>query len=147
MKTLRRVLAAAAVAVVALFTLFMVSPASVYADGSSWTAAPLTTEDVGSQFVITSPVWTVLTGLLLPIVVGLITKASASNRFQAIVGIVVAAVGALVLRATTVDGAGVLDKALVLDIALVYIPQIASYLGIWKQFDLNQKTAPNSGLG
>lgn len=140
MKAFRRVLAFAATAV----TLFMVSPASVYAQDE---AAPVVTEDVGSKFIITSPVWTILTGLLLPIVVGLITKASASNRFQAVVGIVVAAVGALVLRATTVDGAGVLDKALVLDVALVYIPQIASYLGIWKNFELNQKTAPKSGLG
>jgi formate-dependent nitrite reductase membrane component NrfD len=143
MKILRRVAAGTVLAVVTLFALFMVSPASVYADE----AAPVVTEDVGSRFVITSPVWTVLTGILLPIVVGLVTKASASNRFQAIVGIVVAAVGALVLRATTVDGAGVLDKALVLDIALVYIPQIASYLGVWKQFALNEKTAPNAGLG
>lgn len=153
MKTLRRVSAAAGLALFTLFALFMVSPSSVYA-GSSWTlfptqddGAPVVAEDVGSQFVITSPVWTILTGVALPIVVGFVTKLNASDRVKAVAGVVVAAVGAIVLRATTVDGAGVLDKALVVDVALVYLPQLASYVGVWSKFDLNQRTAPNTGIG
>lgn len=118
-------------------------PAVAFADE----VAPVVTEDVGSNFVIASPVWSIIVGVLLPFVVGLITKASASDRFQAVVGIVVAAVGAIVVRATTVDGAGVLDKALFLDVFLVYGPQLLMYLGVYKKFEINSKLAPNSGLG
>lgn len=110
-------------------------------------AAPIAVEDVGSKFLIASPVWSIIVGVLLPFVVGLITKASANDRFQAIVGIVVAAVGAIVVRATTVDGAAVLDQALVLDVFMVYAPQLLMYLGVYKKFDINAKLAPNSGLG
>lgn len=109
--------------------------------------APIAAEDVGREFVIANPVWSIITGVLLPLVVGLITKASANDRFQAIVGIIVAAVGALVVRATTVDGSAVLDSALVLDIFLVYAPQLLVYLGVYKKFDLNQKLAPTKGVG
>lgn len=122
---------------------FLAPPAVAFAQEQ----APIATEDVGSQFVIASPVWLIITGVLLPFVVGLITKASSDDRFQAIVGIVVAAVGALVVRATTVDGGAVIDSALVLDIFLVYAPQLLTYLGVYKKFEINQKLAPNSGLG
>src|SRR5688500_12073185 len=131
------------IAFVFLVAGFLATPAIVAAQD----AAPIGTEDVGSEYIIAAPTWTVITGLLLPIVIGFITKANASKSFQAIVGILVAAVGAIVVRATTVDGAAVFDQALILDATLVYVPQIASYLGFWKNLDLNQKMAPNVGLG
>lgn len=123
---------------------FTLAPQVTFAQDET---APVAAEDVGSQFVISSPTWTIITGALLPIAIGLITKASANNTFQAIFGIVTAAVGALVIRATTVDGAAVFDQALIVDVALVYIPQIAAYLGVWKNLQLNQRLAPNSGFG
>ena len=132
--------------VVAAILAFVVgAPTAVFAAAEE--TAAVAAEDVGSKFLIASPVWSIITGVLLPFVVGLITKASASDRFQAIVGIVVAAVGAIVVRATTVDGAAVLDQALVLDVFLVYAPQLLMYLGVYRKFEINAKLAPTKGLG
>ena len=142
MTSLRKILAGSAIALTGLVLL----PGTVLASAVD-EAAPVVTEDVGSRFVIANPVWSIIVGVLLPLVVGLITKASANDRFQAIVGIIVAAVGAIVVRATTVDGGAVLDQALVLDVFLVYAPQLLTYLGVYKKFDINSKLAPNTGLG
>ena len=53
-----------------------------------------------AEFVIASPVWTIMTGLVLPLVIALVTKASADPKLKGIVGITLAALGAIVVRVT-----------------------------------------------
>lgn len=104
----------------------------------------------GASLQITQPVWLILTGLFLPIVVGLITKAGGSTAVKAVVGIVVAAIDALILRMTQFDGSAVFNSDYLLDVVMVYVPQLAAYLGFWRNMGaggINAKLAPNTGIG
>lgn len=131
--------------------LFLVTVCALTA---GWLLAPtiVSAADTGlvvegsSEFIITKPIWTMLTGLVLPFVVALITKASASSTFKGVIGIILAALAALIERATLTDGGAVFTSALLFDVLMVYGPQLLTYLGVWKQVDLNSKIAPTKGL-
>lgn len=140
----RRQRAARAVAgiVIAVGALFVVPAAVAHAD----TAEPVAT--AGAELVITPVTWTIITGLVLPFVLALVLKASASSTFKGVVGIVTAAVAAIVARAATIpDGSAVISTGLLLDVGMVYGPQLLTYLGLWQHIDLNQKVAPRFGIG
>jgi len=121
---------------------FLTLPTPVWADE----VAPMVQADKHA-LVLTPVVWTVITGLILPFVVGFVTKLSASSAFKAILGIVLAALAAIVERATQADGTAIISGGLLLDIILVYGPQLLSYLGLWSKLNLNAKLAPNFGVG
>lgn len=97
--------------------------------------------------VLTPMAWTVITGLILPFVIALITKVSSSPAFKGFMGILVAAIAAIIERAVLADGSAVISTGLLLDVGLVYIPQLLTYLGLWQHVDLNGKMAPTKGLG
>lgn len=103
-----------------------------------------------SAITLTPMHWTILTGLVTPFVVGLLTKASRSAWFKGLVGIIVATVAALIERATLADGSGVLTAGALVDTLMVYAPQLLTYLGVWQHLDngagLNSKLAPNAGI-
>lgn len=139
MTFIRKVLAACAL----VFLGVVVAPAIAFADE----VAPVTVDGAGSTYVLSPTVWKIVTGLALPFVIALITKASANPIFKGVVGIVVAAVDALVIRWTTLDGSMVFDQAALQDIFMVYGVQLLTYLGVYRQANLNAKMAPNTGLG
>jgi hypothetical protein len=156
MNTLRKTLLALAVAVGALLT--FPSIAFGAPDIPDVPEGPKDPEAVvvsgGSALEITQPVWLLITGILLPILVGAVTKYAGRDDVKAIVGIVVAAVAALVLRMTQYDGSAIFDPDYLLDVALVYVPQLASYLGFWRNLGTNEHgkginafLAPEKGLG
>ena len=92
----------------------------------------------------------VLVALVIPVLVGLATKVSASDRIKAVVMIVLAAVGALVVNATQSDGSAVLSAAMLSDWAITTATAVAAYLGVLKPLTngaLNSRLAPTIGLG
>lgn len=109
--------------------------------------APVAVEGAGSTFVLSPFLWKTITGILLPIVVYLITKASGNAIFKGVVALVVAAVDALIIRWTALDGSMLFDQAALQDIFHVYGTQLLVYLGILRHTSLDQKLAPNTGLG
>lgn len=109
--------------------------------------APVTVEDAGSNFVLSPFLWKTITGILLPIVVYFVTKASGNPVFKGVVALVVAAIDALIIRWTKLDGSMVFDQAALQDIFHVYGIQMLIYLGILRKTTLDQKVAPNFGLG
>lgn len=136
--TTRRLIVALVLAVVALGATM---PAVASAATSGVTVAGT------GRLVITPVAWTIITGLALPFVIAIITKASASATLKAVVGIVVAAVAAVVERAQLADGSAVITTGLLLDVGLIYVPQLLSYLGLWSHVGLNEKVVPKFGLG
>lgn len=87
----------------------------------------------------------IIIGLVLPVLYGLILKPSAPSSVKAIGGIVVAAAASLVQNAVRAeDGVAVISMAMVVQTALIYIPQVAAYLGVWKQLDVNTRTGPGA---
>lgn len=141
---LRRYLISVAVAMTAMF----VMPSMAFADEGG---APVVVEGSGSHYVLSPTVWKIVVGLVLPFLIGFITKQSMSSFAKGIVGIVVAAVSALVIRWTTLDGSMVFDSAALQDIFMVYGVQLLTYLGVYSKVNagagINAHLAPGFGLG
>lgn len=108
--------------------------------------APMAQAD-NHPVVLTPVAWTILTGLVMPFVIGLVTKVSSSAAFKGVMGILLAALAAFVERATMADGSAVLSAGLLLDTLMVYAPQLLTYLGVWRHVNLNSKLGPDKGLG
>jgi hypothetical protein len=89
--------------------------------------------------------------LVIPVLVGLVTKASASDRVKAVVTIVLAGVGTLIVQATADDGSAVISAVMAWDWLVTTALAVAAYLGILKPVvgngDLNSKLAPSKGIG
>lgn len=109
--------------------------------------APVAVQGTSHALVITPIAWTVITGLIMPFVMALVTKYWASSALKGAVGIVLAAVAAIIERATLADGSAVFTSGLLLDVLLVYVPQLGTYIGFWQHVNINAKIAPNVGIG
>lgn len=96
---------------------------------------------------LSSAMVAVLLGLVLPVVVGFMTKANASDKVKIGVGIIVAGVASTVQNAVVADGSAFISAEMALNFVLVYGSQLLSYLGIWKPVRLNEKVAPDKGIG
>jgi len=132
--------------VVAAACAFVIIPASMtLADGPN-DQAPVSVAD-GHKVVLTPIVVTIVTGLLLPFLIAFVTKANASSLVKGIAGIVLAFAAAVIERAMLTDGSAVISGGLLVDVGAVYIPQLASYIGVWQHAGINNKFAPNVGIG
>ena len=89
----------------------------------------------------------IVLGLVLPFVVGLMTKLGASKAVKATVGIVVAGIAATIQNALKDDGTAFISSEMFLNFVLVYGTQLLSYHGLWSNFSVNEKTAPDKGIG
>lgn len=103
----------------------------------------------GSHLTVTAPVLSIVTGLVMPIVLAVFTKLATSSFRKGIIGIVAAFLAALIERAMLADGSAVFTQALLLDVGLIYGPQLLTYLGLWQKFGtdgLNAKLALRKGV-
>lgn len=89
----------------------------------------------------------ILVGLVLPLVVGLVTKYSASRKLKVVAGILVAGIAATLLEAATEGGGALLTEEHLWSFVRVYGAQIAAYLGVYGPLDANESLAPRFGLG
>ena len=85
---------------------------------------------VGDAITLSDAGVRIVVGLLLPFLLGVVMRGPAGVK--AIGGIVAAALANLVIGAVRDDGSAVISWATVLETALVYVPQILSYLGVWQ---------------
>lgn len=108
--------------------------------------APVVVSGDSSIVTLTPISWTIVTGLVMPFVVSIVLKASASKWFKGLVAIILAFVAAVVERATLADGTAVFTSGLLLDNLLIYAPQLLTYVGFWSHLNLNERLAPNVGL-
>ena len=84
-------------------------------------------------------------GPLLPVVVGLISKSKAAAQLKAVLTIAVSFVAGLINQ--IVEGTAVWSKELAIATVIAYVVTIASYLGVYKNFEANSKLLPNFGFG
>lgn len=139
MNLLKRLLAA-----IAAVGLVILVPQTAFAQD---VPAPVTVDDAGSVYLL-SPTWVkIITGLLLPLLLALLTKVTLNPVIKGALGIVLAAATALLIRWTTLDGSLVFDQAALEDIFMVYGVQLLTYLGLYRQANLNAKMAPRFGIG
>lgn len=88
--------------------------------------------------------WLPYVSLLLPVGIGLIMKASLSERAKAVTMLVVTAVVALINQIT--ESAGILTGEGLQAWGFALVITIASYYGIWKPLGLGN-VAPEVGIG
>ena len=99
------------------------------------------------MFTLDPIVLSTITGVLLPLLVGLVTKAAAPPKVKAIVNIVASAVAALLLNAANADGYAVVSAQALAAFLQQTVIAVAAYLGIWKPLDTNAHLMPEIGVG
>ena len=82
---------------------------------------------------------------LLPVVVGLITKSKAAAQIKAVLNMGLSFVIGLVNQ--LVEGSAVWSKELVIATVVAYVISVASYFGVYRTFDTNNKLLPQVGIG
>jgi hypothetical protein len=102
---------------------------------------------ISTEIALTPIVVTMLSGLIIPIAVGIVTKSAAAPQVKQVVTIVLAGVAALITSSTLADGSAVFSLETLLLAGFTWLVAIASYLGVYRPLNLNDHTLPNSGLG
>lgn len=131
--------------VVAFCTTIALLPSIVFADTGP--VAPVAVSGTSHSLTLTPVAWTIITGLITPFLIALLTKYAASSTLKGVVGIVTAAVAGIVERATLADGSALFTTGLLVDMLLIYAPQLLTYLGLWSHININAKIAPSAGIG
>ena len=108
--------------------------------------------DAPSAFVLTAPVVLTITGLVIPLVTGLLTKFTLPSWVKGIITIVLNAVAAMVVTATQADGTAVISNATLLSAVYGVVVSVVSYVSVYKPAGLPSSApdatlAPNAGLG
>lgn len=88
-----------------------------------------------------------ITGLVLPLLVGLVTKSGASARVKVATHLVVGAAAALLLNAVNAEGYASVSWDMLGAWAQQTAIGIATYLGVLKPLDVPAYLAPQRGLG
>jgi hypothetical protein len=104
-----------------------------------------------AAFVVSAPVVTIILGTLIPLVTGILTKATLSPGIKGIITVVLNAVAAAVTTAVVADGSAVFSNQALLTFALGLVASTAAYYNVWNPNKLTSnpdgKLAPNSGIG
>lgn len=103
----------------------------------------------GGEHVITIPmtVWAMITGTVIPLVVGLLTKITARPGVKIVTSLVLNAVSGIVGAAVVLDGNAVISTETLVLAGLTLIQSLATYVGIWKPLNSQAHLAPTKGLG
>jgi hypothetical protein len=139
---LRRLGSATVLIVAVVLGAIVVLAADAIPAGAAALQEPSGDGPVGSTLTLNATVVNILIGVVLPILLGIALKPSNPQWVKTIGGIVVAGVAAVITNAIRDDGTAVLSAAMFLQFVTVYVPQIVSYLGLWKP--LGEDTAAGS---
>lgn len=134
---------------VAVVLVVLVAPSSAIAY-----FAPPVPEDINSVARIQLSAFTVqlAIGLIIPILVGLMTKYTLPGWVKGVIMLVLNAIQTLIVQATMADGSAVIDKTTFVAWVLAVVASVAAYTGVYKQVGLtsshpNGKLLPRVGLG
>ena len=90
---------------------------------------------------------TTVIGVLIPVLVGLLTKLKASSTLKAVLNIVLGAIQSLIVSSMIDGGGALISKNTFILWVLSLIVSVASYVGVYKPTGISSKLFPNSGLG
>ena len=89
----------------------------------------------------------IITGALIPLLVALVTKWNASPALKGFVNLVLTGIAALIIQATVPEGQAVITQATLGTWFVTFATSVAAYFGGYRSVDINQKVAPNKGIG
>lgn len=96
---------------------------------------------------VNAMVVTIILGTILPILVGLITKLDAPSGMKGAILIVLNAVQAGIVSATTADGSASFTTESLVLFAFGIATSLSTYYGVYKPLDVPSKLAPEFGIG
>lgn len=103
--------------------------------------------EVTSQIEFDALTVSFLLSLVIPVLTGLITKATAVPAVKQVTTIVLGGVASLIATNTMQDGTAVISKETGLLWAMNIGIAITTYLGYYKPNNANAKLSPNRGIG
>lgn len=109
--------------------------------------APITVDDAGQHFVVSSVWWTAIVGSLIPFLLELAQKANLNPFWKQILSLLAAGVATLVIRATQTDGSGVIDQSMLLDFLVTFAFAFFAHRTLIRNTRLNGGILPNFGIG
>jgi len=102
--------------------------------------------DTLASLELSATMVTLLISLIIPVIVGLVTKADLPSQWKGLASLVLNLVSAGIVNATVSDGTAVWSTE-TLTVALIAAAiSVTTYLGIYKPIDLNARLAPDKGL-
>lgn len=96
---------------------------------------------------ISATITTLLVSFVIPALVALLTKITASSALKQILSALLAAVTGLIVAATTIDGHAEIRGPAVLLALGAFISAQATYVAVYRPHGLNAALAPGVGLG
>lgn len=94
---------------------------------------------------VSAPWLTLISGLAIPLVVGLVTKLEASTAAKSLVTVILAVVAGA--AQVLVAGGGILTDDMVLQTVITLGLALGSFYGIYSPLNTDAHLAPNAGLG
>jgi hypothetical protein len=99
------------------------------------------------MFTLDAMTLVVITSVIIPLIVGIITKRTASAEVKTVMNIVVTAVVTLIGNAMNESGVAVFSQEMIVNFILALVISISTYYGVYKPVDIPGKTLPNKGIG
>lgn len=102
-----------------------------------------------TQVVLAPPIVMVILSIVIPLVVGIISKASLASGVKAVIMLVLNALNAFIVTAVVVDGSAVFTKTAFMNFVLGVVVSVATYFGVYKPVGLSSHGAlgPDVGIG
>jgi len=94
---------------------------------------------------LSAPLLTLLSGLAIPLIVGLVTKLEASTGTKSLLTVILA-VGAGACQ-VLVAGGGILTEDMVLQATITLGLALGSFYGIYSPLNTDARLAPSKGIG
>jgi hypothetical protein len=101
------------------------------------------------QVVLAPPIVMVVISIIIPVVVGLISKASLPGAVKAAILLALNALNALIVTAITIDGSAVLTKEAFINFVFGVVVSVASYFGVYRPARITSHgvLGPTVGIG
>lgn len=99
------------------------------------------------QIELSATIVMFVTGAVLPLVVGLVTKITAHPALKGFILITLDTIAALVTHAIVNEGVSVISKQAVLLAFIGWVTAVATYFGFWKPVGAPTVLAPTVGIG
>lgn len=111
----------------------------------AWAAGDPVASREGSVLTVDSTTWSLLQGLAVPLLVGLVTRASATSRVKVLVQLLINALGALFAAFYVLDGVAVLSSSTFVNWMISTVTTIALHYGLWKPIGVTG-SSPSVGV-
>lgn len=89
----------------------------------------------------------IITGAVIPLLVALVTKWNASPLLKGFVNLVLTGIASLIIQATVPEGQAVITQDLLVTWFITFATSVATYFGVYRSAEVNQKLAPTVGIG